>query len=70
MTRGTIDFQEGMCLGLRAGNMQVIGAKCYELRAWMFLGDFKALLEVKHSGKIQAKISPTRHTRRTRPTTE
>jgi hypothetical protein len=23
--------------------MQVIGAKCYELRAWMFLGDIRLL---------------------------
>ena len=51
MTRRTFDFQEGMCLGLRAGEF-----------AWRFQVVFrrKAL-----ERKLQAKVCPTRHTRPT-----
>ena len=56
---------------LRAGNLQMIGGKCYELRAGNFLGGFQVAFSSKALlRKIQAKVSLTRHTRRTGPTLE
>ena len=49
----------------------MIGGKCYELRAGDFLGGFQVAFSSKALlRKLQAKVSPTRHTRRTRPTPE